>query len=149
MNNSLSRKKDYRKMLIRNAVTSLILYENIKTTLAKAKVIKAKIDHLLAIAKKNDLPSRRNLLAYLLDKKAVKKVYEILIPRYKNIKSGFTLIYRINPRLGDSAPMAILKLKEGEIAKLNNIKEKNGSKETVVNKPKNKDKLPLKSCKNK
>ncbi|MFA6493199.1 MAG: 50S ribosomal protein L17 [Patescibacteria group bacterium] len=121
MANSLSRKKDSRKSLLRNLVTSLVLYEEIKTTEAKAKEVKPIVEHLIFIARKNDLAARRKLLSYLFDKKAVKKVFEVLVPRYKDLNSGYVLSYRIGKRLGDSASLMILKLKEG---KLEELKEK-------------------------
>ena len=98
-------------MLLRNLTTSLILYEEIKTTQAKAKEVKPIVEHLLFLAKKNDLTIRRRLLGYLLDKKATKKVFEVLVPRYKDLESGFVHVYKVGNRLGDAAPMVILKLK--------------------------------------
>lgn len=107
---ALSRKKAYRKSTLRNLVTSLFLYERIKTTTAKAKEIKPIAEHLLSIAKTNDLNSRRKLLSYLFDENAVKKTIEILVPRYKNLSSGFVKSYRLGARLGDGADMTLLEL---------------------------------------
>ena len=114
MPNSLSRKKDNRKSLLRNLATSLVLYEEVKTTEAKAKAVKPIVEHLIAIAQKDDLAARRKLLSYLFDKKAVKKVFEAIVPRYKKLNSGYVLSYRIGKRKGDSASLMILKLQEGE-----------------------------------
>lgn len=107
---ALSRKYANRKSLLRNLATSLVLYEQIKTTKAKAKETKAILEHLISIAKKNDLSSRRILLGYFFDKNATKKVYDILLPRYKNIQSGYIKSYKLGNRLGDNAEMVLLKL---------------------------------------
>lgn len=114
MISSLSRKDNHRRSLIRNLATSLILYEEIKTTKAKGKAVLPIIERWISQAKKNNLAVRRKLLGYFFDKNAVKKIFEVLLPRFKNISSGFVKIYQIGPRLGDSAPMVILKLQEGD-----------------------------------
>lgn len=126
---SLSRKDNHRKSLLRNLATSLILYEEIKTTKAKAKEVKPIVEHLISCAKKNDLASRRRLLGYLFDKNATKKMFEVLVPRYKKINSGFITSYLLGKRLGDSATVVILKLKEEEIVikPEEKIKEENGN----------------------
>ena len=112
MPNSLSRKKDYRRSLLRNLATSLILYEEIKTTQAKAKAVKPFVEHLLQVAKKNNLIAKRRLMAYLFDENAVKKVFEVYVPRYKNIKSGYIKLYRLGTRLGDSSEMVMIRMEK-------------------------------------
>lgn len=130
MVNSLSRKKSSRRSLLRNLATSLILYEEITTTKAKAKELKSVVERLIVKAKKNDLAARRLLLAYLFDKNATKKVFEVIAPRYKKIDSGFILTYKLGQRLGDSAPLVLLKLREVETPEISsetiNKKDKNG-----------------------
>ena len=120
MNKSLGRKDNHRRSMVRNLVTSLVLYEKIKTTKTRAKVVKSEADRLFTLAKKNDLAARRFLLSYLFDKKAVDKTLEILVPRFKNITSGFVRSYRIGNRVGDNAEVVLLELQEGEPI---NIKE--------------------------
>jgi large subunit ribosomal protein L17 len=110
---ALSRKKANRTSTLRNLATSLILYEKIKTTQAKAKEVKPVVEHLINSARKNDLAARRRLLGYLFDKNATKKVFEVILPRYKNVKTGFMKEYKLGPRLGDGAEMVILELLEG------------------------------------
>ena len=127
MPNSLSRKDNHRKSLLRNLATSLILYEEIRTTQAKAKAVKPVVEHLINIAKKQDLSVRRRLLGYLFDKKATKKIFEVLVPRYKKTNSGFVQLYKIGPRLGDNAPIVLLKLTKPKIIE----KEKNDLKKTT------------------
>lgn len=121
---------NHRQSLLRNLATSLILYEEIITTKAKAKKVKAVIEHLISRCRKNNLASRRWLLGFLLDKKAVKKVFEVIIPRYQKINSGYVLSYKLAPRLGDSAPLVMLRLKEDKTAEVKSTKEQNGQKES-------------------
>ena len=101
---------------MRNLTTSLLLYEEIKTTRAKAKEVMPIVERILqiAIASKDTLFVRRRLLGYLFDENAVKKVFEVFVPRYKNIKSGFIKMYRIGPRAGDSAEIVILRMVKGK-----------------------------------
>jgi len=99
----LDRKKASRQALLRGLATSLVLYEKIKTTEAKAKALKPIIERLITKGKAKDLQSRRELLTYLYLKNAVKKVLEELSPRYKDRKGGYTRIIRIGTRQGDAA----------------------------------------------
>lgn len=134
---SLSRKDNHRKSLMRNLATSLILYEEIKTTKAKAKALKPIVEHLIIRAKDNSLETRRRLLGYFFDKNATKKMLEVLIPRYKKVNSGFVRIYKIGPRLGDAAEMVLVKLDPGKIEKPSlaikeeDAKEKSGKKDSA------------------
>lgn len=116
MSNSLSRKIDHRKSLLRNLATSLILYEEIRTTKAKAREVKPIIERMISRAKKEkkSLVMRRELLGYFYDKNATRKMFEVIVPRFQKINSGFTKIIKVGPRLGDNAEMVILKLGEGE-----------------------------------
>ncbi|AKM82744.1 TPA: 50S ribosomal protein L17 [Candidatus Berkelbacteria bacterium] len=120
---ALSRKKASRESLLRNLATSLVLYERIETTEAKAKEVKPVVEHLIALAKKNDLAARRRLLGYFFDKNATKKVLEVLVPRFANLQSGFIKSYRKGVRLGDGAMIMILELRKSEIKE--EIKELN------------------------
>ena len=112
---ALSRKTASRKSLLRNLATSLVLYERIQTTEAKAKEVKSEVEHLLYVAKKNDLATRRRMLGYFFDKNATKKVLEVLLPRYQKLSSGFIKTYRKGRRLGDGAMIMILELKKEEV----------------------------------
>lgn len=91
---------------MRNLATSLVLYEKIKTTQAKAKAVRPLVEHLVTIAKKNNLTSRRQLLAVLYHPKAVRKALEVLGPRYLDRKGGYTRIIKIGQRQGDGADVA-------------------------------------------
>ena len=131
MANSLSRKRDYRNSLMRNLATSLVLYEEIKTTQAKAKAVIPIVERLLQVAKKTNstdtLFAKRRLLGYLFDENAVEKIFEVYVPRYKNIKSGFIKMYRIGPRVGDSAEIVMLKMVKGKEEEEKNAKEASAS----------------------
>ena len=102
----LDRKKEPRKALLRNLATSVIIYEKVKTTKTKAKAVKPLVEKLVTIAKKNDLTARRKLLEVLYHKKAVNKTLEVLGPRYKDRKGGYTRIINLGRRQGDGAEMA-------------------------------------------
>jgi len=137
---ALSRKTANRNSTLRNLATSLILYERIKTTMAKAKEVKPIVEKLINSARKVDLTARRKLLAYLFDENAAKKVLEDILPRYKNIQTGFIQSYKLNPRQGDGAEMMILALAPGEKPQIdtvlteksdNKIKGKNAQKQTI------------------
>lgn len=125
---ALSRKYANRKSTLRNLATSLILYERITTTTAKAKELRSIIERLLTVAARNDLVARRRLLAYLFDEKAVKKMFEVLAPRFKNIKSGFVKTYHLGARLGDGAEMMMIELIEGEKPKIEKVEDNDDEK---------------------
>jgi len=126
---ALSRKTANRKSMLRNLATSLVLYERIKTTTAKAKEVKPMVEHLLSVAKKNDLTARRRLLSFFFDENATKKAFEVLVPRYKDVQSGFIKTYKLGPRLGDAAEMTILELKKVEAP----VKETKNKKDNDAN----------------
>lgn len=141
---TLSRKYAHRKSVLRNLATSLVLYEQIKTTQAKAKETKAIVEQLINRGKKNDLAARRYLLSYLFDDNATKKVLEVLVPRYKNVASGYIKTYQIGARLGDGAQMMILKLKKDQSSSLVNLEENKGKDDAVESKNETKGKTTAK-----
>jgi len=102
---TLDRKKASREALLRSLATSIVIYEKIKTTKAKAKAVKPLVEKMVTLAKKNDLNARRKLLETLYHKKAVNKALEVLGPRYKDRKGGYTRIINLGPRQGDGAEM--------------------------------------------
>lgn len=93
-------------MLLRNLATSLVIYEKINTTKAKAKAVQPIMDKIINLGKKNNLTSRRTLLQILTTSKAVKKIFEVLAPRYQSRNSGYTRILNLSPRHGDGAILA-------------------------------------------
>lgn len=107
----IGRKRDQRNLLVRSLATALILYESMVTSPAKARMVQGIVDRLITIAKSdNKLTSRRRLLGYLLDKKAVSKVMDELTTRFTDRSSGFTRRLRLNSRLGDGGEQVIVQL---------------------------------------
>lgn len=99
-----------RKALLRNLATSLVLYEKVKTTKAKAKELKTFFEPLLTSAKKNTLVNRRMLMANLTHKNAVDKMLEVLGPRFAQRPGGYTRIVPLAQRKGDAAEVVYIEL---------------------------------------
>ena len=106
----LNKTSEHRKALFKNMLNSLIKYEQIITTLPKAKELKPKIDKVITIGKKSDLNNKKNLFSKLQDKNSVKKVFEIFSKRYANRKGGYSRVLKAGFRTGDDAPMAVIEL---------------------------------------
>lgn len=102
---TLDRGAAARKALLRNLATSLVLYEKIKTTRAKAKAVQPMVERVITKGRANSLHARRELLKVLTIESAVQKVLEDLSPRYKSRNGGYTRISRIGRRAGDNAEM--------------------------------------------
>ena len=98
--------------MYRNLVTDLLRYEKITTTEAKAKGARSIAEKVLTLGKKGDLPSRRQVLKLVTDKKVVEKVFNELAERYAGRSGGYTRILKLGPRPGDNAPMVQLELIE-------------------------------------
>jgi large subunit ribosomal protein L17 len=96
--------------MYRNLVTDLLRYEGITTTEAKAKEVRPLADKMITLGKRGDLPSRRQALAFITDKRVVEKVFTDLAPRYAERAGGYTRIVKLGPRLGDGAALARLEL---------------------------------------
>lgn len=124
------RKADHRNHLLRNLVTSLILFETIDTTQAKAKEIKPIVDKIITAAKKADLTATRTLSAYLFDTNAVRKAIKELAPRYSTRTSGFTKSYHLKNRNGDDAQMMRLELIDKKVFIEPKVELKKDDKET-------------------
>ncbi|MEA1963134.1 MAG: 50S ribosomal protein L17 [Patescibacteria group bacterium] len=108
--NTLGRKKEPREMMLRNLTSSVLIYEKIKTTKAKANAVKPLVEKAITTAKKGDLTARRSLIKKLPQKMAIKKAMEVLGEKYKERKGGYTRIINLSPRQGDGAEMARLEL---------------------------------------
>tara|TARA_A100001015_G_scaffold264490_1_gene312178 strand:- start:122 stop:565 length:444 start_codon:yes stop_codon:yes gene_type:complete len=106
----LNKTSEHRKALFKNMLNSLIKYEQIITTLPKAKELKPKIDKVITIGKKSDLNNKKNLFSKLQDKNSVKKVFETFSKRYANRKGGYSRVLKAGFRTGDDAPMAVIEL---------------------------------------
>ncbi|MDR3348720.1 MAG: 50S ribosomal protein L17 [Acidaminococcales bacterium] len=106
----LGRNSSARRALFRGIVTSLFQHEKIQTTIAKAKEISKMSAKMITLAKRGDLHARRQAAAFLMSEKVVKKLFDEIAPKYKDRPGGYTRIYRLGPRRGDAAEMAIIEL---------------------------------------
>jgi large subunit ribosomal protein L17 len=106
----LGRKTAARKSLLANLAQSVILYEKVRTTEAKAKEVRSVVEKLITIGKKPSLSSRRLLISKLPTTNAAKKVLEVLGPRYEKRAGGYTRITKIGRRQGDAAKMVVIEL---------------------------------------
>lgn len=102
----LGRKHSPKVALLRNLATNLIIYEKIKTTKAKAKWMKPEVEKIITLGKTNNLNNQRRISQKLYLKKAVKKVFEVYGPRFKDRKGGYTTTVDLGRRKGDSAEMS-------------------------------------------
>ncbi len=107
---TLGRKAAPRKALIRDLVTALVTYERIEVTAGKARVARPMIEKMITVAKKNTLASRRQLLAYFTTDQPVKKLIDVLAPRFKERNGGYTRMTKMGIRQGDAAETAIIEL---------------------------------------
>lgn len=107
-NKILSRKAPQRKALIRDLVTAMVTHERIETPLVRAKVARQQLEKLITVAKNPTLQSRRRLLAFFTTDQPVKKMLEVIGPRYAERKGGYTRITKMGHRLGDAAETAII-----------------------------------------
>ena len=106
----LDRKKEPREAMLKNLASSVLIYEKVKTTQAKAKAVKPLVEKLISAAKIGDLTARRKLIITLPQPMAVKKAMEVLGARYKDRKGGYTRIIKLGKRQGDGAEMAQIEL---------------------------------------
>ena len=140
----LNRTSEHRKALFKNMLNSLIKYEQITTTLPKAKELKPQIDKAITLGKKNNLQSKKNLYSRLESKTSVDKLLKILSQRYEKRKGGYSRVIRTGFRYGDDAPMAIIELVDRDFqAKRVDVKKKSEvqKKESQESKSKDKEKV--------
>jgi large subunit ribosomal protein L17 len=112
----LSRNSAHRKALMRNMCAALIRAETIRTTLPKAKELRRVVEPLITLGKTDSQPGRRRAWITLRDDALVVKLFEDIGPRFRSRAGGYTRILKMGPRPGDSAPMALMQLVEGEAA---------------------------------
>ena len=111
----LNRTSEHRKALIKNMLNSLIKYEQITTTLPKAKLLKPQADKIITLGKKKSLQNTKILVSKLQNIISTNKVIKTLAKRYENRKGGYTRIIKAGFRYGDNAPMAILELVDRDV----------------------------------
>jgi large subunit ribosomal protein L17 len=107
---SLNRDSSHRRALYRNLVTALLKNEKIVTTEAKGKEVRGMAEKMITLGKKSGLSSYRQALTFILDKTVTEKIFAELGPRYKERAGGYTRLTKLQPRLGDNAPMVQLEL---------------------------------------
>ena len=133
----LNRTSEHRKALIKNMLNSLIKYEQITTTLPKAKVLKPQADKIITLGKKESLHNTKTLFSKLQDTKSTNKVIKTLSKRYEKRKGGYTRIVKAGFRYGDNAPMAVIEFVDRDIqAKKVDVKKKDINKEIQKTTPK-------------
>ena len=127
----LNKTSEHRKALFKNMLNSLIKYEQITTTLPKAKVLKPQADKIITLGKKNSLQNTKILASKLQDMKSANKVKKTLAKRYESRKGGYTRIIKAGYRYGDNAPLAIIEFVDRDVeAKRVDRKKKETKKST-------------------
>ena len=135
----LNRTSEHRKALFKNMLNSLIKYEQITTTLPKAKELRPKVDKVITLGKRNNLQSKKDLFSKLQDKSSVDKLIKVLSTRYGKRNGGYSRVIKAGYRYGDDAPMAIIELVDRDVAAKKvdvKPKTKEEKKETKEIKPK-------------
>jgi len=126
----LNRTSEHRKALLKNMLNSLIKYEQITTTLPKAKFLKPQADKIITLGKKDSLQNTKLLISKLQDTNSAKKVKKTLSKRYLNRKGGYTRIIKAGFRYGDKAPMAVIEFVDRDVeAKKVDIRKKDTTKD--------------------
>ena len=133
-----SRAWGHRKGMLRNLTLSVLRYERVRTTEAKAKEIRGFVDKMINLGKDGTLAARRAVIAWLPEKAIVEKVFTDLPKRYPDRRSGYTRLTRLSPRVGDSAPRILIELIPG-------VEETPAAEETA--KPRRRLGLPRRSAK--
>ena len=111
----LNRTASHRKAMFANMAASLIEHEQIVTTLPKAKEIRPIVEKLVTLGKRGDLHARRQAVAEMRDVAMVKKLFEVLGPRYKDRNGGYTRVLKAGFRYGDSAPVAVIEFVDRDV----------------------------------
>ena len=136
-NKKLNRTSEHRKALLKNMLNSLIKYEQITTTLPKAKFLKPQADKIISLGKKENLQTTKLLISQLQDIKSANKVKKTLSKRYEKRNGGYTRIIKAGFRYGDNAPMAIIEFVDRDV-EANRVDRK---KKNITKDPKEEKKL--------
>ena len=135
----LNRTSEHRKALIKNMLNSLIKYEQIITTLPKAKLIKPQAEKLITLGKKKNLTNTRVLISKLQDKTNANKILNTLSKRYEKRAGGYTRIVKAGYRYGDNSPMAVIEFVDRDVEAKRKFKKK--KKEDLKPEDKNKKQI--------
>ncbi len=106
----LGRSTDHRKAMLRGLVTYLLENGRIETTVTRAKEVSSMAEKMITIAKDDSLQSKRRVMAYVTKEDVVKKLFDEIAPKYKDVNGGYCRIIKIGPRRGDAAEMCIIEL---------------------------------------
>jgi large subunit ribosomal protein L17 len=106
----LGRTTAHRNAMLRGMVTYLLENGSIETTLTRAKEVRAMAEKMITLGKKNTLATKRSALAYITKRDVVVKLFDEIAPKYADRNGGYTQIYKLGPRRGDAAEMALIKL---------------------------------------
>ena len=136
----LNKTSEHRKALFKNMLNSLIKYEQIITTLPKAKELKPQIDKVITIGKKNDLTNKKKLFSKLQNQFSVKKVFNELSKRYSKRSGGYSRVLKAGFRTGDDTQMAVIELVD------RNVEAKKIDKPKKIEKKENKDLTPAQAA---
>ena len=120
----LNRTSEHRKALIKNMLNNLIKYEQIITTLPKARVLKPQADKIITLGKKKNLQNTRRLVSQLQDKTNANKVIKTLSKRYEKRSGGYTRIVKAGFRYGDNAPLAVIEFVDRDVEAKRKFKKK-------------------------
>jgi len=112
----LNRKPEHRRAMFANMAAALIKHEQIVTTLPKAKDLRPIVEKLITLGKRGDLSSRRRAIAEIRDVPMVKKLFEVLAPRYKERNGGYTRVLKAGFRYGDNAPAAVIEFVDRDVS---------------------------------
>ncbi len=111
----LNRKSEHRRAMFANMAAALIKHEQIVTTLPKAKDLRPIVERLVTLGKRGDLHARRQAIAQIRDVPMVKKLFDVLGPRYKERKGGYTRVLKAGFRYGDCAPVAVIEFVDRDV----------------------------------
>lgn len=111
----LNRTSSHRKAMFANMAASLIKHEQIVTTLPKAKELRSVVDKIVTLGKRGDLHARRQAISKVRDVEMVKKLFDVLGPRYKERNGGYTRVLKAGYRYGDNAAMAVIELVDRDV----------------------------------
>ena len=138
-NKKLNRTSEHRKALLKNMLNSLIKYEQITTTLPKAKFLKPQADKIITLGKKDSLQTTKMLMTKLQDITSANKVRKTLSKRYEKRQGGYTRIVKAGFRYGDNAPMAVIEFVDRDVLakrvdkkKKDPVKDKNEEKKLAT-----------------
>ena len=130
-NKKLNRTSEHRKALLKNMLNSLIKYEQIKTTLPKAKFLKPQADKIITLGKKETLQTTKMLVSQLQHIKSANKVKKTLSKRYEKRNGGYTRIIKAGFRYGDNAPLAVIEFVDRDVEAKRKFKKKKSQDKTA------------------